>query len=103
MVRPAALGLIAALAFTTAVSAVSVATVAVAQAPAYSVKSTIGVLIDNPETKAVLNKYIPEVVSDPRIDQGRDFALEGIAMYVPILTPELLAKIDADLAKVVKK
>jgi para-nitrobenzyl esterase len=95
--RHLALGLAAALALA------SVATVAAAQAAAYSVKSTVGELLDNPETKAVLNKYIPEVVSDARIDQGRGFPLEGITQYVPTLTPEMLARIDADLAKVVRK
>jgi para-nitrobenzyl esterase len=96
MIRPTALGLVAALLLATA-------SPAAAQAPAYSSKSTVGALLDEPEARAVLVKYIPEVVSDPRIDQGRDFALEGLAQYVPALTPELLAKIDADLAKVVRK
>lgn len=100
MIRPIALGLIAAL---------TLGAVAQAQTPAapetvYSSKTTtIGVLLDNPATKAVLLKYIPEVVNNPQIDQGRDFTLEGIVQYAPELTPEMLAKIDADLAQVPHK
>jgi hypothetical protein len=73
-----------------------------AATPYYSSKTTIGELLDNPATKAVLVKYIPEVVSNPQIDQGRPYPLAGITEYVPELTPELLAKIDADLAVVPK-
>jgi hypothetical protein len=74
-----------------------------AAAPAYSSQSLIGELLDNAETKAVLNKYIPQVVSNPMIDQGRSFPLVGITQFVPELTPAMLSTIDADLAKVQKK
>ena len=95
MIRAAAFAL--ALAFTSAAAAQ-------APAPAYSVAATtIGELLDNPATKAVLNKYIPEVVSHPQIDQGRPMTLPQIVEYAPQLTPELLAKIDADLKTVAKK
>ena len=96
MSRPFALGLAAALAMT-------VPAVVMAAEAAYSSKSLIGDLLDNPETKAVLLKHIPNVVNDPMIEQGRGFPLEGIVQFVPELTPEVLAKIDADLAKVQKK
>ena len=102
MIRPAMLGVAAALLFTAAAPA------AFAQDPpaastGYSVKSTIGDLLDNPATKAVLQKYVPEMVASDQIEQGRPFPLEGITAYVPTLTPEVLAKIDADLKKVPAK
>jgi hypothetical protein len=73
-----------------------------APAPAYSSATKIGVLLDNPATKAVLLEIIPDVVNNPQIDQGRDMQLLEIAQYVPTLTPEVYAKIDAALAKVPK-
>jgi len=59
--------------------------------------STIGDLLDNPAAKAVFVKYLPEVASDPQIDQGRGMTLSEIVQYVPTLTPDKLAAIDADL------
>lgn len=103
MIRPAALGLAAALVFGAAAVAQTPPAAAAASATGYSVKSTVGDLLDNPATKAVLEKYVPEMVSNPQIEQGRPFPLEGIAAYVPTLTPEMLAKIDTDLKAVPAK
>ena len=104
MIRPAALGLVAALALgAAAVAQTPPAAPAAAPATGYSVKSTVGDLLDNPATKAVLEKYVPEVVSNPQIEQGRPFPLEGIAPYAPSLTPEMLAKIDTDLKAIPAK
>jgi hypothetical protein len=97
MIRAAALAL--ALAATSPAAAQ-----APAPAPAYSVAATtIGELLDNPDTKAVLNKHIPEIVGHPQIVQGRPLTLPQIVEYAPQLTPELLARIDADLKAVAKK
>lgn len=105
MIRPVALGLAAALAFGAAAVAQTPPAAPAAAAPAtgYSIKSTVGDLLDNPATKAVLEKYVPEVVSNPQIEQGRPFPLEGIAPYAPSLTPEMLAKIDTDLKAIPPK
>ncbi len=103
MIRPIAIGLIAALALGAAAQVQAQPAPAAAETVYSSKTTTIGVLLDNPDTKAVLVKYIPEVVSNPQIDQGRDFTLEQIVQYAPELTPEMLAKIDADLAKVPHK
>jgi para-nitrobenzyl esterase len=100
--RFALLGLTAALVFGALAQAQAPAPAAAAAAPAYSSASKIGVLLDNPATRAVLMQFIPEVVTNPQIDQGRDMALLEIAQYVPQLTPEMYAKIDAELAKVPK-
>ena len=59
--------------------------------------STIGDLLDDPGAKAVFAKYLPDVVANPQIDQGRGMTLPEIVQYVPDLTPDKLAAIDADL------
>jgi hypothetical protein len=99
--RFALLGLAAALTLGSIAQAQAPAPAA-ASAPAYSSATKIGILLDNPATKAVLLAIIPDVVNNPQIDQGRDMQLLEIAQYVPTLTPEVYAKIDAELAKVPK-
>ena len=96
------LGLAAALAIGSMAQAQTPAPAAPASAPAYSSDTKIGVLLDNPATKAALLKIIPDVVNDPNIEMGRDVPLREIAQYVPTLTPEVYAKVDAELAKVPK-
>jgi hypothetical protein len=99
MIRTLAVAL--ALAFTTAAAAQMPSS---APAPAYTVQaSTIGELLDNPDTKAVLNRHIPQVVAHPQINEGRPMTLPQIVEYVPELTPDLLARINTDLAAVVKR
>ena len=102
MIRPIALGLVAALALSAAPQAFADPAPAAAAAPAYSTASTIGDLLANPATKAVLVKYIPDVVASPQIDQAAGYPLDGIAQMVPALTPDVMAKINADLAKIPK-
>ena len=98
MIRLVSLGVIVALAAASDAQGQTSTPAPAAAAHAYSTSTTpIGDLLDNPATKAVLIKWIPEVVNDPRIDQGRLYTLQDIVTYVPALTPEMLAKIDADL------
>jgi hypothetical protein len=99
--RLALLGLAAALTLGSVAQAQAPAPAAAA-APAYSSATKIGILLDNPATKAVLMQFIPDVVNNPQIEQGRDLQLLEIAQYVPELTPAMYAKIDAALAKVPK-
>ena len=47
--------------------------------------------------KAVFAKYLPDLVSNPQLDQGRSMTLPEIVQYVPDLTPNKLAAMDADL------
>lgn len=58
----------------------------------------LGDMLDDPAAKAVLNKYIPDVISSPQIGMGRGMTLAALAQYIPTLTEEMMAKIDADLA-----
>ncbi|WP_260610640.1 hypothetical protein [Sphingomonas sp. IC081] len=75
---------------------------AAAVAPAFSTSdSSIGTLLDNPATKAILQKYLPDLVSNPQIEMARGMTLKQIQSYsADTVTDEVLAKIDADLAKV---
>ncbi len=59
--------------------------------------STIGELLDNPAAKAVLQKYLPNVVASPQIDMGRSMTLPQIAPFDPSVTPDKLSAIDAEL------
>ena len=71
------------------------------QAATYSTsKTTIGALLENPETRTVLEKHIPELVANPGIQQAGGMTLRSIQAYAPdMLTDAKLAAIDADLAK----
>ncbi|MGR4863234.1 hypothetical protein [Caulobacter sp. LARHSG274] len=100
----------AALALAMAAAAVSPAAANAQQAPAaaapaaYTTENTeIGALLDDPAAKAVLAKHIPNVVANPGIDQARSMTLKQVQQYSPDLTDEVLAKIDADLAKLPAK
>jgi hypothetical protein len=85
------------------------ATPALAQAPAapvqaaaatpYSVETTkIGALLDTPALLVIFKKYLPEIVANPQVEQGRDLTLPEIVQYEPaIVTPEKLAAMDTDL------
>ena len=76
-----------------------------APAPVYSsATSSIGDLLDNPETKAVLDKDMPGFSSNPQIDMTRTMTLKQLQGFAPDqVKDEVLAKIDADLAKVPAK
>jgi len=72
---------------------------AAAAAPAFSVEtSDIGTLLDNPATKAVLVKHLPEMANNPQIEMARPMTLKQVQGFAPdAFTDEVLAKIDADL------
>lgn len=72
---------------------------------AFSTAETdIGTLLDNPDTKAVLVKFIPDTVADPQFELARPMTLKQVQPYAPEKFPdELLARIDAELAKVAAK
>ena len=89
-----ALGLMAFLA-----APVMAQTPASAPATPYSVATTtIGDLLDKPALKAIFEKHLPEIVSNPQIDRGRALTLPDIVQYVPeTVTPAKLAAIDTEL------
>jgi hypothetical protein len=69
--------------------------------PAYSTAGTpLGELIDNPQTRPILDKYLPELSTNPAIEPARGMTLQAIMPFASdTITEEGLAKIDADLAK----
>jgi hypothetical protein len=67
--------------------------------PAPSTISTpIGELLDNPATKAVVEKHLPGFSAHPQIDMARGISLKAVQGFAPQITDEILAKIDADFA-----
>jgi len=75
-----------------------------APTPAYSTAATdIGTLLDNPQTRAVLDKHLPSFAGNPQIAMARAMTLRQIQSFASdMLTDEVLAKVDEDLAKIVK-
>lgn len=73
--------------------------------PAYSTAETsIGELIDNPQTKAIFDKYLPGVSSNDQFEMAKPMTLRQVQSYAPDqFTDETLAKMDAELAKVPAK
>lgn len=80
----------------------ALAPAALADEPKFSVeKTTIGELIKNEQTKAVLVKLIPDLVANPQLEQGYEMTFPDVASYVPdVLTPEKLKEINVELAKI---
>lgn len=73
-----------------------------AAAPAkYSVETTdMGTLLDDPATKAVLMKYLPDMVGNAQIDMARPMTMKQLQSYAgDQVTDEVLAKVQADLDK----
>jgi hypothetical protein len=78
------------------------ASVAAAPAAKFSTEaSTIGDLLDNAAAKAVLEKHLPALVGNAQIEMARAMTLKQIqAMAGDMLSDEVLAKVDADLAAI---
>lgn len=81
-----------------AVAAPATAEQAPAKAP-YSVETTpLGVLIDNAETKAILDREIPGLTTHSNIAAAREMTLRFVQPYAAdLLTDERLAKVEAAL------
>src|SRR5438128_1849301 len=86
-------------------TATEVVPAAASSAPAFSSATTdIGTLLDNAETKAILEKHLPGFVGNPQIDMARALTLKQIQSFAAdAVTDEVLAKIDAELAKLPPK
>jgi len=71
----------------------------------YSVaKSTIGELLDNPQSRAILDKYIPQITRSDRIELMRGQTLAQIQGYArDVLTPDKLNAVQAELGKISRK
>jgi para-nitrobenzyl esterase len=77
-------------------------TAAPAATPYYSTEeTTVGDLLGNPATKAVVGKHVPEIVQNDQIQQARDMTLRGLQQYAgDSLSDEILDAIDKDLAAI---
>jgi len=76
------------------------ASAAMAEGPKYTIESTMGDLLDNPQAHAILAKYLPDVVSSPQIDQGRGLTLHSLQQFLPNLTDDLLKQIGTELSQI---
>jgi len=72
---------------------------ATAPAPKYSIQTTtLGELADNPQTKAIFEKYFPEVLHHPQFNEGLGLTLPEVVQYLPdVVTPPKLAAMDEEL------
>jgi para-nitrobenzyl esterase len=59
----------------------------------------LGDLLDNPASKAVLVKYVPVLTQGGQADQARPMTLKSLQQFMPNLSDDVLAKIDAELAQ----
>lgn len=65
----------------------------------FSIDTKLGDLLDNEQTKAVLEKHMPGISTHPQIGMGRGFALSMVAKFSGgLITEEMLQKVNADLA-----
>ena len=63
--------------------------------------TTLGELLDNPASKAVLEKHAPALTQGGQIDQARGITLKILQGFMgDALTDDVLAAIDADLAMI---
>jgi hypothetical protein len=71
----------------------------------YSTSDTdIGTLIDDPAAHAIVDKYLPGVLSGDQIDMARSMTLKAIQPYAADrISDKALADIDAELAKLAVK
>ena len=64
----------------------------------YSVDSKVGDLLDNPQTRAILEKYIPEVVNSDKINESLIYTLRmALRWYYSNVDNEVVTRIDEEL------
>lgn len=72
-----------------------------AAAPAFSTaKTTLGVLLANSDTKAVLAKFLPNIVNNPQLAAAASFTVKDLQQFIPTVTDKVLADMDVELAKI---
>ncbi|TCM20838.1 hypothetical protein EDF56_102501 [Novosphingobium sp. PhB165] len=71
----------------------------------YTVTETnIGTLLDDPAAKAIIDKYLPGLSTNPQIDMARSMSLKTVQQYAPDkITDEALSKVQTDLSKLPAK
>lgn len=93
------------IALTTALVMGSGAAVALASPPAFSTAtSTIGEILDDPAAKAVVEKHLPKVFTNPRIRMARPLTLKGLQRFAKDgVSDGALTAIDKDFAGLAAK
>jgi hypothetical protein len=67
-------------------------------------ETTMGKLLSDPAAKEVLDQHLPGLSASPQISMASGMTLSQIAQMAPDRFPaDLLARIDADLAKIPAK
>jgi cytochrome P450 len=62
--------------------------------------STIGALLDHPETLAIVDRHFPGVSSDPQIAMGKTMTFRAVQAFAPdMFTTEKLDAVDEELAR----
>ena len=90
-------------------SKITTAPATTSQPAKYDINSTrMKVLLNDPDAKAVLEKYIPDLISSPDVQNAADMTLkdmqQALKPFAPnVLTDEKLAEIQKDLAKLPAK
>ena len=86
---------------TTILQATTTTTTTIPAVPRYTTANTpIGTLLADPASSAILVAHVPSFATGPMVDLVSDTTLKGIQGYAyTILTDELLAQIDAELAE----
>ncbi len=71
----------------------------------YSTSTTeIGVLLDDPAARALLDKHVPGMTTNEQVDMARSMTMKDIQQYSPdTITDKVLAALDADFAKLPAK
>lgn len=81
-------------------AALSVSSMSAFAAAKLTVDSTMGELIDNKDSKAVLDKHLPGMSENPQMEQARPMSLKALQQFAPNITDEKLKAVDEDLAKI---
>lgn len=68
---------------------------------AFSVETKLGELLDNPTTREILVKFMPQIeTAGPMINLGRGLSIKTLATFPQAkLSPEALLELDAELTK----
>ena len=66
----------------------------------FSIETDVGTLLDDDQTKAILERLLPGLSTHPSIGMARGMPLVTVAQFSGgLITPELLAKVAEELAK----
>ena len=86
---------------TTILPATTTTSTTIPAVPRYATANTpIGTLLADPASSAILVAHVPSFATGPMVDLVSDTTLKGIQGYAyTILTDEVLAQIDAELAE----